>query len=190
MHMKCLYGILRYVTAHLAFRANSTMKQQNNKNKRKEYLKILAGFLPAVVFFGSIAFLIFPNGECTENARRYPYKVFPNRATLILLGLPKDGANQDIIEFGLDRAIYRSTIPRINKYELNAQVISDDLWQEVENVRLQWCKEPPMFVNNKPLETDYYAVVKCGCAKDPKITIPPHNLPTAFRSLIWAIPPK
>jgi hypothetical protein len=107
---------------------------------------------------------------------------------LLYLRLPIQDGRQESIVSGKQHLASRSFDPVTVQTHINRVMIPDSLWMDLENLRHDWCNQPPEGASLAPNDTDFVIVFQCGKVQNPVNAVVPSDLPQPLRALIDLVP--
>jgi hypothetical protein len=107
---------------------------------------------------------------------------------ILFLRLPVLTAQEESITLTSDHVASRSFIPVTVHTEINRMTVPDALWNDLEQLRRNWCQHQPSFVSANANNSDYYIVLKCDWAEDASYYVHPTDLPAPLHKLIELVP--
>src|SRR5262249_55662882 len=89
--------------------------------------------------------------------------------TILDLGLPLRTTQQEGITLSKTHNASRAFLPVTLHSEINQLIVPDTLWADLEQLRQNWCQQPPKFVSTTSNDADYRIILKCEQADEDPI---------------------
>lgn len=134
--------------------------------------------------FGIVFTLLLASG-CGVNGRN-PGVLRGN--TVLSIRFPLANEKIEVLGLDKDRVASRAFLPLTNRSFTREMLIQEDMFNELEQLRHDWCETPPTFIPDELIEANYEVVFQCGKNTNPVYRIRPSELPAPFQELVDLVP--